>query len=1730
MLDASPLPEDAIATAREKLDDLRSRLLDLTLRNPFLNFRHRDGAKAQLRIIDELPDQLLSQLMADSKPFKLAPLPEPEDEPKDERSTAFQKALSAEKATDETYLAAIQEFEEDDPDSAALREAERALKDKVRETLGMAPWVHGRMLTRAEWARKNNISPSHELPYPGDMDQADKHQDSDIQTLLFADDLERRGRNLIAEARRWREEKGVDALYLALGFLEWRETPNSERALLAPLLLIPVVIDRKTTGKGATFEITLGQGGVKENTGLRKKLEADFGLTLPVFQADEDGENSEAPISTPEAYFEAVSAMAAKRPKWRVRRFGTFAPFTFANIAIYDDLDPKNWPGDSALEQRPLIAGLLGGRQLGEANDSHATTSLLEDRTPAPAPLVMDADASQYAIVHAAAIHEQDLAVQGPPGSGKSQTIVNLIAAALHQGKRVLFVAEKAAALDVVAKRLESVGLGEFCMDLHGPGARREEVLADLKARIDAPTSRSVAADLQQALDAVKQLKSSLSNYAATINTQHGSLGLTIHDIIWKEQATRTIDLPAAIDDITLEDAAGVTKYRVDEAHDLLGRIAAADKSFRADHGAPDAHPWRALGDRPAPQNKRLALTQLVSAWRQALEDIARTEGGWRDVGIDLPASLAALRRTVQAASKLPEADPAADPALFKTLSTPEAVAKLEGYLDAASERLNALSVLDAAFTDVEAATAQQGLAGLAAALEEVIGARPASDLHTIETQRLEEAAALDATMNHARQFIQAIGVEEPGKNATVGALRRALAAASILRETPASALLWRRAIASDRDAADAIIEGKRQRDAILASITRLREETGISLDRLGDAQSIAADQSACLNAGFLAGWFDSAFKAARTRARAAGCAATDKARLSDALGKSLVCRQEESAFNAASSMAQALHGAFQGMDTDFDSLAAASTFGDAVREAFGGLEPDIAHARQTLLHVENDQFADMRDIARSPAFDALQAAAQALVDDAPETNLAAIPEAKRDNAAHASGFIARTAEIGLRPNATAAMLAYAAQAQRALTRAETTMGPETAFGGLSPDQPMLHATVALARRIQDALGDAPTLLSPAFSGDYEHVRNSILQAAKTAAIALDTEEKQRGALDAEGFETAALFAQDLQSLHPQALARAAEAAERSGEVGLDGWVAYRRSLIEAENSGFGDLIRAFQTEQRPMDGLVSAYDRALYRSLVHDAVAAYPVLAEHSGAKAGDMRSRFRKIDRETQDLTAKAIAAKLSGQKGPAGNAVGKVGTKTERGLIEHYAPQKKPRVPLRRLFARAPEAIQALKPCLMLSPATVAEVLSPGAMTFDLLVIDEASQMKPEFAMGALARSARAVIVGDEMQLPPTDFFNRARDDGDDSEDEDEADAVRHESILALANATLKPERQLLWHYRSRHESLIAYSNQQFYNNKLVVFPAARKSGGNGLGVSFERVVDGKYTPGSRINPNEANAIVAAAIARMKQQPDRSIGIVAMNTTQRDYIQDRFNQETDGDAAIQAYLDEWRAEGLDPFFIKNLETVQGDERDVILISATYGPDAKNGTVMQRFGPINGAHGHRRLNVLFTRARMETVVFASLTANDIRVSAGAAPGLVAFKGFLAFAATGLLQPSVAENAVVESPFEAHVARLLEQRGFQVEPQVGVAGYRIDLGVKHPSFEHGYIAGVECDGASYHSAASARDRDRLRQEALENLGWTIIRVWSTDWFDNPNGEVNRLVEKLENAARRAAP
>jgi very-short-patch-repair endonuclease len=373
-----------------------------------------------------------------------------------------------------------------------------------------------------------------------------------------------------------------------------------------------------------------------------------------------------------------------------------------------------------------------------------------------------------------------------------------------------------------------------------------------------------------------------------------------------------------------------------------------------------------------------------------------------------------------------------------------------------------------------------------------------------------------------------------------------------------------------------------------------------------------------------------------------------------------------------------------------------------------------------------------------------------------------------------------------------------------------------------------------------------------------------------------------------------------------------------------------------------------------------------------------------------------------------------------------------------------------------------------------------------------------------------------VGDPKQLPPTDFFQRTALD-DDQDDDDRAVAEEGESILDVAMSLYHPARRLRWHYRSRHHSLIAFSNKEFYGRDLIVFPTSHREKED-LGIRYHEVRAGLYE--DRRNVPEAERIVEAILEQIKEHPDESLGIVTLNLQQRELIEELYQKALKKEVFAQAYVERFN-EGLEPLFVKNLENVQGDERDVIFISCTYGPD-RQGNQFQRFGPINSQKGHRRLNVLFTRAKKRVEVFSSLDPDKILVDARSAWGVRALKSYLAYSKTGRLEEGRSDEGEPTNDFELSVAELLREQGYKVAAQVGVAGFFIDLAVVHPYKPGAWLMGIECDGASYHSARSARDRDRLRQEILVNLGWTIYRVWSTDWFRSREREVKKLLSYIE--------
>lgn len=453
----------------------------------------------------------------------------------------------------------------------------------------------------------------------------------------------------------------------------------------------------------------------------------------------------------------------------------------------------------------------------------------------------------------------------------------------------------------------------------------------------------------------------------------------------------------------------------------------------------------------------------------------------------------------------------------------------------------------------------------------------------------------------------------------------------------------------------------------------------------------------------------------------------------------------------------------------------------------------------------------------------------------------------------------------------------------------------------------------------------------------------------------------------------------------------------------------------------------------------------------------------------------------------------------------------------IISREINKKRRHMPIRKLIDQAGRAIQAIKPVFMMSPMSIATYIPPGVLDFDLVVFDEASQVKPVDAFGAILRGKQAVVVGDSKQLPPTNFFESVVDYDNDDEFENIGDM---ESILSLFLGKGAPERMLRWHYRSRHDSLIAVSNNEFYDNRLVVFPSPGINP-KARGLRLVHLTNTAYDRGkTRTNPEEARAVAQEVLEHARAYPDLSLGVVAFSHAQRDAIALQLERLRRMDPSCEPFFSENERE---PFFIKNLENVQGDERDVIFISIGYGKTAQ-GYMTMSFGPLNRDGGERRLNVLISRARLAMDVFSNFKAKDIDLNRSNAQGVVALRNFLAYAETGILEQSYSTGKEPDSPFEEAVIKALVNHGIEIEPQVGTAGFFIDIGVKNSENPGRYILGIECDGATYHSSHSARDRDRLRQEILEGLGWRLHRIWSTAWYRNPDQELNRVLDAIHQA------
>lgn len=559
----------------------------------------------------------------------------------------------------------------------------------------------------------------------------------------------------------------------------------------------------------------------------------------------------------------------------------------------------------------------------------------------------------------------------------------------------------------------------------------------------------------------------------------------------------------------------------------------------------------------------------------------------------------------------------------------------------------------------------------------------------------------------------------------------------------------------------------------------------------------------------------------------------------------------------------------------------------------------------------------------------------------------------------------------------------------------------------------------------------------------------------------------------------------------------------------LKNWMNYVQLRMQGENIQLQWLISSYENKLCNAENISDYFHFTVHSSIAQRTISQHEALSLFNTGLFESKIEQYKKIAKDFQNLTIQELRVKLAAQLP---NTTSEAMQSSEIGILQRAIKNRGRGLSIRKLFDQIPALLPRIAPCMLMSPISVAQYFDVSTKHFDILIFDEASQLPTCEAVSALARAKQSVIVGDPKQMPPTSFFSTIK------LDEENMDVEDLESILDDCLSLSVPSKYLLRHYRSKHESLIAFSNVNYYENKLLTFPSSDDLNRK---VKYHHV-NGFYDKGkTRTNKFEADEIVQYIKSHYNDSKKRklSVGVVTFSQTQQNLIEDKLQKLFMSDPK----LEEFTNESLEPLFVKNLENVQGDERDIILFSVCYAPD-EEGKMSMNFGPLNRDGGWRRLNVAVTRARYEMHIFATLQTDQIDLSRTSAEGVAGLKAFLQFAEKGHL--SVRHEDVQETLSKQHlsasISKMLQEKGLEVKCNIGTSGFKVDIGIVHPDKPQQYILGIVVDGHYYYNAHTTNDREMVMPSVLKALGWNIHRIWTIDWYENSDKIIDTIIERVK--------
>lgn len=1688
----------------QTIKKFQDKLLDLSAKNKLLNFKFKENDRKQIRIINDSPDRIYKRLN-DGRKLVLETLPEPDGTPPDENSEQFQRMLIEMRSTDEQYQSAIDNNDESPENSQAI---ERLLRDKVRAKLKLPKLIGSKISpTPQQQAQGLGINPAYDLPSSVTDGMS---SNLILQTLLFPKEFERKASGLLTGARTSIQETGRNTLYLAFGMLEWFESESSDVRFISPLLLYPVSIERESVRGQYRYFIKAHEDEVEVNPCLRERLRRDFGIELPEFQE----------ASSPDAYFREVVQLIEGVKRWQVRRFVTLSLFSFGNFALYKDIDPENWANDG-LASHPIVSSLLGGGNT-ETHDTFKIPSDYEVDKPeisCKVPLIIsETDASQFSAI-VDVMDGKNLVIEGPPGTGKSQTITNLIAAALAKGKTVLFVAEKMAAVEVVRDRLDAVGLRDFCLEIHSTNKPKVDVYKEIKNRCE-------RGDVTQSAnpDAIEReyLKNrqQLTEYVELLNQLFGAMGdenkiHTIQEILWKvkslQKEYKMANIPDNLLVLSIANPQSLTRFDFDKHRTLLRKFIRIKTEVEESKQNIDI--WKgvnALDIAPIEQEQLIgSLAELSKVISEALNLYKKQAFIF---GLSHNPNIGNLKELDDLLIKIPELPTQIETALLSSLRSQSSILICREFVQKYSETKKLLNNANKFFDNENPESFD---------LEQVH--EFVSKLHSIKQSRQlpnewntqpirnqvhqlwsNDRNSLDQWQRVLPIFKKLQNLFDLSSDIQLGDILNIKAVFSFVESAPEYILRYR----NPKLCNPANLKILSKAESLQKKFVFLNN--AVHLNRFTDSAKLRHYAKRIVNAGiffFIDGEYHAAHKTWHTIKNFAKTNSDQE--ISQILIQVADFWDEYTVLKDRDGIDVICGKLYREFETDYKICFEINDFGKKLEV----LTAEISCKDKIRNFVVKSSLDDLRNAIsyiNSSDFQGLYKTCQNLINtgvltvSSSDSALTILENRKQE----IEQIYQNLLQLKLRPDLSLQELPLLVSEMDNYRRSQEDLDSPlfTSILGAYPKSELFSL-----ESLQGCLNWAELIHKAQLP---ENIRNQYLRPNVSEFIAGTKEfrtqyhsfiQKQ------DQYCEAAMSLGKIDSLTMFGNAKildcnAAKLRDRIQQLNqldsLQRYLSYSQVKAKIKLANLWDFVDITSVSNLNEEQLDCLYRNIFYRSLVSEIHKKHDNLRLFKGEDQLAARQKFQKLDREILNLYQTQLAAQLTQNQVPEGNGRGLKNTWTEKALIKNEISKQSRLAPLRSLLQRSGNALQSLHPCWMMSPASVAQFIPSNSIRFDLVVIDEASQMRPEEALGVITRGKQLVVVGDPKQLPPTNFFSStAGATGDDDE----------ESILDMTMKIFSV-RRLKWHYRSRHESLIAFSNKHFYDNSLTVFPSPNRK----FAINYHHISDGLYQSG--VNPIEVRRVAESILEFMKNSPELSLGVVTLNQKQRDLLQDEMSLLTNNHPEVADYIAKWE-ETLSSFFIKNLENVQGDERDVILISTVYGRERPDLPVAQNFGPINRANGHRRLNVLFTRAKERIEVFSSMTAADIRPTVSCSRGVKALRDYLEYIQTQQLEMARLTGREPDSDFEVFVAKAIRAKGFEVVAQVGVANYFIDLAIVDPNRVGTYLLGIECDGATYHSSKAARDRDRYRQEVLEKLGWKLYRIWSTDWFKNPDVEIEKLVK-----------